>query len=65
MFCRIVEGSLPCSRLVETATVLAFMDVDPVTPGHLLVIPKDHLPGLADLTDELSGGDVLGRPPPG
>ena len=54
MFCRIVEGSLPCSRLVETTAVLAFMDVDPVTPGHLLVIPKDHLPDLADLTDELA-----------
>lgn len=54
VFCRIVDGSLPCSPLVETATVLAFMDVDPVTPGHLLVIPKEHLPELADLTDELA-----------
>lgn len=54
VFCRIVNGSLPCSPLVETDTVLAFMDVDPVTTGHLLVIPKDHLPDLADLTDELA-----------
>ena len=55
VFCRIVDGSLPSSRLVETDRVLAFMDIDPVTPGHLLVIPKEHLPDLADLSDELAG----------
>ena len=55
VFCRIVDGSLPSSRLVETDRVLAFMDIDPVTPGHLLVLPKEHLPDLADLDDDLAG----------
>jgi histidine triad (HIT) family protein len=54
VFCRIVEGSLPSSQLVETGTVLAFLDINPVTPGHVLVVPKEHLPDLADLTDELA-----------
>lgn len=54
VFCGIVDGSLPSSPLVDTGTVLAFMDIDPVTPGHMLVIPKEHLPDLADLTDELA-----------
>lgn len=55
VFCGIVAGALPSSVVVDTATVLAFMDIDPVTPGHTLVIPKEHLPDLADLDDELAG----------
>ncbi len=55
VFCGIVAGTLPSSPLVDTPTVLAFMDIDPVTPGHALVIPKRHLPDLADLDDELAG----------
>ncbi len=54
VFCGIVDGSAPSSPLLDTGTVLAFMDSDPVTPGHVLVIPKEHLPHLADLTDELA-----------
>ena len=38
----------------ESPTVLAFMDIDPVTAGHVLVVPKAHLPGLADLPDDLA-----------
>ncbi len=54
MFCRIVDGSLPSSTVFESSAVLAILDINPVTPGHLLVIPKGHLPNLADLTDELA-----------
>lgn len=55
VFCQIVEGVLPASRVHETDTLLVLMDIDPVTPGHLLVIPKAHLPALADLPEELAG----------
>ena len=54
VFCSIVQGSVPSSQVFETGTVLAFMDIDPVTPGHMLVIPKAHLPDLADLSEELA-----------
>lgn len=54
VFCGIVDGSVPSSQVVDTGTVLAFMDIDPVTPGHTLVVPKKHLPDLADLDDELA-----------
>ncbi|GIG22104.1 hypothetical protein Cch01nite_28280 [Cellulomonas chitinilytica] len=54
VFCRIVAGELASSVVVESETVLAFMDVDPVTPGHVLVVPKAHLPELADLTDAVA-----------
>jgi histidine triad (HIT) family protein len=55
VFCGIVEGTVPSSPVVDTGPVLAFMDTDPVTPGHVLVIPKEHLPDLADLDDEVAG----------
>ena len=54
VFCRIVAGDLPASVVHESPAVLAFMDLDPVTPGHILVIPKQHLPWLADLTEDLA-----------
>ena len=54
VFCQIVDGELPASVVHESPSVLAAMDIDPVTPGHMLVIPKQHLPWLADLTDHLA-----------
>lgn len=58
VFCRIVRGDLPSSRVAESDVVLAFMDVDPVTPGHVLVVPKAHLPALADLPED-TGAEVF------
>lgn len=54
VFCRIVRGELEASRVLESGTVLAIMDADPVTPGHVLVMPKAHLPGLDDLSHEVA-----------
>jgi len=42
VFCRIVEGTIPSTRVYEDSDVLAFMDINPVTKGHTLVIPKAH-----------------------
>lgn len=54
VFCRIVTGELGASLVHESPTVLAFMDIDPVTPGHVLVVPRAHLPELADLDDDVA-----------
>jgi len=54
VFCRIVAGASPASVVYDSAEVLAFMDLDPVTPGHMLVIPKQHRPWLADLTEDVA-----------
>lgn len=54
VFCQIVEGQRPASYVHEAENVVAFMDIDPVTPGHLLVVPRAHLPALEDLTEELA-----------
>lgn len=53
IFCRVVAGTVESSRVYEDEGVLAFMDIQPVTDGHLLVIPKRHAPNLADLDEQL------------
>lgn len=58
IFCEIVQGRIPCAKVYETDTVLAFLDIAPVHPGHVLVIPKAHHPTLADLPADL-GSDLF------
>ena len=55
VFCELVARTRPISVIGETADVLAFMDIQPVNPGHALVIPKRHAPYLADLDPALAG----------
>jgi histidine triad (HIT) family protein len=47
VFCRIVAGEAPAALVHEDDVVIAFMDIDPVAPGHLLVAPREHHPDLA------------------
>lgn len=49
VFCSIVAGHAEASLVHEDETVVAFMDLHPVTPGHLLVVPRAHTAGLEDL----------------
>jgi histidine triad (HIT) family protein len=53
VFCRIVKGEIPCTRLYEDSDVLAFMDIGPVVKGHSLVIPKAHHNPLMDTPPEI------------
>lgn len=53
VFCGIVAGVVESSRVYEDADVVAFMDLEPVSTGHLLVIPKVHATTLAELDEEL------------
>ncbi len=53
IFCKIVAGEIPCSKVYETDSVLAFLDIEPVNPGHALVIPKAHHPQIWDVPDAL------------
>ncbi|WP_460699444.1 HIT family protein [Nocardia thraciensis] len=55
IFADIVSGRAPASKVHEDADVLAFMDIRPMTPGHLLVIPKTPARSLAELDPELGG----------
>lgn len=58
IFCKIVAGDIPCAKVFESETVLAFLDIAPVNAGHALVLPKDHHPTLMDLPSGL-GNDLL------
>jgi histidine triad (HIT) family protein len=58
VFCRIAAGEAPATVVHSDDTVVAFLDIDPVTPGHTLVVPRAHLPSLADL-DERTGARMF------
>jgi len=55
VFCRIVAGEEPAEILHSTETVLAFRDLNPKAPTHLLLIPKEHLTDVRDLEDRHGG----------
>ncbi len=52
IFCKIVKGEIPAVKIWEDEKHLAFLDVNPVNPGHTLIIPKKHNDYLFDLNDE-------------
>lgn len=52
IFCRIVEGSMPAERIDSDERTIAFMDINPATPGHALVIPKAHSADLLEIGPE-------------
>ena len=54
-FCRIVAGEVDAHVVLDDELVLAFLDVRPVFPGHVLVVPKEHHETLADLPGALLG----------
>jgi len=52
IFCKIVEGKIPCQKVFEDDDLLAFKDLYPQRPVHILVIPKKHVTSLASATSE-------------
>lgn len=55
LFCEIVKGNIPSTKVYEDETVLAFKDINPMAPVHILVIPKEHIAdSAADITPENS-----------
>ncbi len=59
IFCKIVEGKIPAQKVYEDEEMLAFNDINPARPVHVLVIPKKHITSLATATAE--DAPVLGR----
>jgi histidine triad (HIT) family protein len=59
LFCRIVAGDIPSTRLHDDALVIAIRDIDPQAPTHVLVLPKAHIASAAHLTD--ADGPLLAR----
>jgi histidine triad (HIT) family protein len=59
IFCKIVRGELPCSKVYEDEAMLAFHDIHPVAPVHFLIVPKKHVDSMMHLADEDAA--VMGR----
>ena len=59
LFSKIIAGEIPCHRVYEDEHVLAFLDIAPLAPGHTLVIPKQAVQRLDQLSDEFAA--ALGR----
>jgi histidine triad (HIT) family protein len=57
LFCKIVAGDLPADRVHESARTIAFRDISPQAPVHVLVIPREHLPDVAAVAQ--AGGGLL------
>ncbi|MFQ5908423.1 MAG: HIT family protein [Thermoplasmata archaeon] len=55
VFCAILGGQVPGSVVYEDDRVVALMDISPVNPGHLFVIPREHAPYMADVDEETGG----------
>ena len=52
LFCKIIKGEIPSTKVYEDEFVYGFKDINPVAPIHVLVIPKKHIECLACITDE-------------
>lgn len=55
IFCKIVAGQIPCTHVYEDDRALAFMDISPLSDGHLLVVPKEHFETIGDIDPGLYG----------
>ncbi len=51
LFCKIIAGEIPSSKVYEDDQCLAFYDIDPQAPTHFLVIPKEHIPSVAGVDE--------------
>lgn len=62
LFCKIIEGKIPSEKVYEDEQILAFKDINPVAPIHILVIPKKHISSLAHMEaeDEKIIGKIYG-----
>jgi histidine triad (HIT) family protein len=59
VFCRIISGELPSRKIYEDDDIVAFHDINPAAPVHFMIVPKQHVPSMAQL--EKSHQDIVGR----
>lgn len=52
IFCKILEGGLPSYKVYEDSNTLAFLDIFPINPGHVLIIPKNHFTDIFDTPEK-------------
>lgn len=59
IFCKIIKGEIPSEKVYEDDEILAFKDIHPAAPIHILIIPKKHIATLLDITEEDS--ELMGK----
>lgn len=59
IFCKIISGEIPSKKAYEDDTMLAFYDINPQAPVHILVIPKEHIPSVDGINSENS--DIVAK----
>ena len=59
IFCRLAPGQIPAKKIPEDDELIAFHDIHPWAPVHILLVPKQHIESMTDVTDEHAG--LLGR----
>jgi histidine triad (HIT) family protein len=59
LFCKVVAGEIPAAKVAESETCLAFRDIGPKAPTHVLVIPKKHYDSLNQLDDAGTMGELM------
>ncbi|HTR76855.1 MAG TPA: histidine triad nucleotide-binding protein [Gemmatimonadaceae bacterium] len=60
LFCRIVRREIPATIVEETPEYLAFRDINPQAPVHVVIVPKTHVASLSEATDPSSLGGLIG-----
>ncbi len=55
IFCKIISGEIPSMRVYEDDDCVAMMDISPASPGHTLIVPKEHIADLSELDEALAG----------
>lgn len=59
IFCKIINGEIPCAKVFEDDKILAFNDINPEAPTHVLIIPKEHIASANELNED--NIDVIGH----
>ncbi len=59
LFCKIIDGQIPSTKVYEDELVYAFLDIEPQAPTHIIIVPKEHIKSANELTAENSA--VIGR----
>ena len=53
IFCKIIKGEIPAHKVYEDKSVLAFLDIHPLNPGHIIITPKNHVDEWQDMSEDL------------
>ena len=61
IFCRIIAGEIPSDQVYQDDDVVAFRDINPVAPVHLLIVPRRHVADILDLSVIPEGKDLMGK----